>query len=219
MSFEFVSKKASGFLSIRGRATSKLKKGRSPLLLFLPGPPVSWRSNRLPARPGTWPREEEDEPAMVRERRAREMSLTPTTSSTSIETQRRQRRESMSSTSARAAAAAAAAPYRARGAERQGAMRSLSLSLTRARCACVLACPARLSGERRSERKRKKNRVDFCRSRCFAFPRLSFTSPSRPSLLPLLIVFLHFHCSLLLFFFREPGPRERARDLSLSLSL
>ena len=96
---------------------------------------------------------------------------------------------------------------------------SLSLSLTRARFACELECPARLSGERRSERKRKKNRVDFCRSRCFAFPRLSFTSPSRPSLLPLLIVFLHFHCSLLLFFFREPGPRERARDLSLSLSL
>lgn len=48
-----------------GVETEKLPSFFFSLLLSLvPGPPVSWRSNRLPVRPGTWLREE-DEPAMM----------------------------------------------------------------------------------------------------------------------------------------------------------
>jgi len=50
-----------------GRGNVEIEKKVEIHPFFLPCPPVSWRSNRLPARPGTWPLEEEDEPAMVRE--------------------------------------------------------------------------------------------------------------------------------------------------------
>lgn len=124
------------------------------LLLFLPGPPVSWRSKRLPARPVTSLLEEEDGPAMASEESEGDVSTT-----TSIGLRRRQKKRKKGSRS-EAAAAAVAAPCRARAG--RGAKHD-ARPLSRARCACV-RCPARFSGEREGKRKRKKmnsTSVDF----------------------------------------------------------
>ena len=164
---------ASRFSASVGRveaATSGLRKRSNSsllLLFFLPAPPVSWRSNRLSARPGTWLFEDEDGAAMAsRVRRAKgDVSTTTVVDRNSATSEEKEKENKLQKRGSRSCCGSA---LRGTSRERRRARceRSLSGALGVRACVRCVRCPARFSGARESERGKKEQ---ICRFRSFAF--------------------------------------------------